>query len=263
MTPAALRSVLAPNPSPMTLDGTRTYIVGRRRPVVIDPGPAVATHVQAVLSRLEGQEPVAIVLTHTHEDHAGAAAELSRASGGPVLLSDPSRLAPGSPSAFHLRLRAEEGDIIESDAGSLRIVATPGHAPDHIALVWRGEEAPPDGAAFVGDLLMGEGDTTLVAPPEGNLAEYLRSLDKLRRLGLSVLYPAHGPALQRAGDAIDRYTEHRRIRIDQVGRALSERPDIPLSSLVQLVYGDGLDPRLRRAAEGSLQALVRYLQRPD
>lgn len=246
------RMVLAPNPSPMTLDGTRTFLVGRERPVVIDPGPADPAHLAALEEALGGRVPAAILLTHAHPDHAEGAGELARRTGAGV------RMARGAlrplPDAGVERWIGD-GDEVETDAGVVRAVATPGHAPEHLAFLW-------SGALFVGDLLMGEGDTTLVSPPEGDLAAYLRSLDRVEGLGASVLFPSHGPPIERVPETLERYREHRRVRIRQVEEALRRSPDASADALVDLVYGAGLHPGLREAARGSLAAILHFLEAP-
>ena len=229
-----LRMLLAPNPGPMTLDGTRTFIVGHERPAVIDPGPRDRAHGDAIVAALAGHVPT-ILLTHAHSDHADLAAPLARETGGRVL-------------------SVTEGDAVRTDAGDLHVLATPGHAPDHVAFHW-----PDTGAVFVGDTFMGEGDTTLVAPPEGDLAAYLRSLDRIAALGPSVLYPSHGPPLADPGEAIARFRRHREHRIEQVVHALRRAGPSPPRALLDEVYGSGLLPALRSAAEGSLHAILGYL----
>ena len=141
MSAAEPRVLQAANPSPMTLDGTRTFIVGRERPVVIDPGPDAPRHLDAIERALGGAVPVAILLTHAHGDHADAAAPLAARTGAPVW-------------------RGSDGDEVNTDAGPLRAIATPGHTPEHLAFLW-------DRQLFAGDAFMGGSDTTLVAPPEG------------------------------------------------------------------------------------------------
>lgn len=255
---AGVRVVVAPNPSAMTLDGTRTYIVGRRRPLVVDPGPALAEHLGAVVRALEGAIPAALVVTHAHADHSGAAAELARRTRASI------RMAPGAihgvpiPSAM-VEL-AGDGDRIELDDGVAELMATPGHAPEHLSVHWTGGSAHPGGAVFVGDLLMGEGDTALVAPPEGDLGRYLASLDRVESLGADVLYPAHGPPLRDPAEAIRRYRAHREARIEQVRRALAAHPDADAERLVSTIYGEALDPALREAAAGSIRAVMGYLR---
>ncbi|HEV2131916.1 MAG TPA: MBL fold metallo-hydrolase, partial [Longimicrobiaceae bacterium] len=254
---AGLRVVRAPNPSPMTLDGTRTFLVGRERPAVIDPGPADERHLAAILSTLGEARPAAILLTHAHPDHAALAPQLARATGAVVMMGrgalDPS-LDPAGVDRW-----LEEGEEIKTDAGPLRVLATPGHVPEHLAFLWRGGEAPPAGALFVGDLLMGEGDTTLVAPPEGDLAAYLHTLERIGELSPGVLYPAHGPALADPAAAVARFLAHRRERIEQVTRALRAVGVATPAELVESVYGAALHPELRAAAEGSIRAILRYL----
>jgi len=255
MNDASLRWALAPNPSPMTLDGTRTFVVGWREPIVIDPGPAIPSHLDAILTLLAGATPSAIVLTHAHADHAGGAADLRAATGAPVWL--------GAEAEGRLPISidrwARDGDVLDCDAGRVRIVATPGHAPEHLCVHWEGGAAPPAGALFVGDLMMGIGDTTLVAPPDGNLAEYLRSLDRVESLEASLLLPAHGPPIEDPAEAIGRYREHRRQRVAQVREAIARTGTRDPDALVELVYGDALHPALRSAATGSVRAIIQYL----
>lgn len=248
----APRTLIAPNPSAMTLDGTRTFIVGRERPAVIDPGPDDPAHLRAILDALGGASPAAILLTHSHGDHTAAAPALARATGAPVMI------APGSgidEAAGELVARwLAEGDEIETDGGALAVIHTPGHAPEHVAF-----HHPATGALFVGDTFMGGLDTTLVAPPEGDLAAYLRSLDRIASLSPSILYPAHGPPIADAAEAVARYRRHREERIAQVVRALRAAGPARTGELVRAVYGAALDPRLRLAAEGSLHAILGYL----
>lgn len=251
-----IRSLLAQNPSPMTLDGTRTFVVGRERPAVIDPGPRLSAHLDAVMSALDGIRPVAILLTHAHADHAEAAPALAQRTGAPVMMAR---------GALTTRVETEvarwmgDGERIETDAGVLRAVHTPGHAPEHLAFLLEAEGREEDRALFAGDLFMGGADTTLVAPPEGDLTEYLRSLDRVESLRPSVIHPAHGPAIVDAVPAIHRYRAHRAERIAQVERALRAGPAEP-GELIDRVYGAELHPALRGAAQGSLRAILAHLR---
>ncbi|HSU17806.1 MBL fold metallo-hydrolase [Longimicrobium sp.] len=248
---AAIRSLLAPNPGAMTLDGTRTYIVGRDRPAVIDPGPDDPAHLRAILDALGGASPTAILLTHSHSDHTAAAPALAAATGAPVMIARGSHL---NPEGDLISRWLEEGDEIETDAGALHVVPTPGHAPEHVAFHHSGS-----GALFVGDTFMGGLDTTLVSPPEGDLAAYLRSLERIASLAPSILHPAHGPDIADPAEAVARYRRHREERIAQVVRALRAAGPSRTGDLIDAVYGAELDPRLRLAAEGSLTAILGYL----
>ena len=255
----AVRTVLAPNPSPMTLDGTRTYLVGREQPVVIDPGPALDGHVEAVEVALGGVRPAAILLTHSHADHAGAAPALAERTGAPVCMAR-GALRPAFADGLVGRWLGD-GDLVETDAGTLRAIATPGHAPEHLAFLLRQGARSSWDVLFVGDHLMGQGDTTLVAPPEGDLADYLDSLERLRAAEAEAMYPAHGPPIPDPAAALARYAAHRQVRIAQVRDALREGGPARPAALVRRVYGAELDPALARAAEGSVGAILGYLAR--
>lgn len=248
-----LQTLLAPNPSPMTLDGTRTFIVGRERAAVIDPGPDDAAHREMIVRALEGRAPAVILLTHAHPDHADGAGPLAARTGAPV------RMARGGMARVPgVTDWLRDGEQIATDAGVLHAVATPGHAPEHVCFLWTDGPAEHDRALLAGDMFMGGANTTLVASPEGDLTQYLASLDRLRALRPGVLHPAHGPPIVDGMDAIERYRAHRAERIAQVVRALRQGTAAP-AELIDRVYGDELHPALRGAAEGSLRAILAYL----
>jgi glyoxylase-like metal-dependent hydrolase (beta-lactamase superfamily II) len=232
-----IRSVQAPNASPMTLDGTRTYLVGEDAVAVIDPGPALPSHIEA-LAR-SAPRPIAILLTHTHPDHAAGAASLAARTGAPVRC-----IADGS---------LADGDVIGTDDGALIALYSPGHTQDHAAFHW-----PAKATVFCGDLMMGGLDTALVAPPEGDLSEYLRSLERIRRLRPAIIVPAHGPPFTQADDAIARYIEHRQTRLRQVLGVLGDGP-LTTDGVAESVYGGTIPPGLRTVATGAAEAYLRHL----
>jgi glyoxylase-like metal-dependent hydrolase (beta-lactamase superfamily II) len=236
-----LREVLAPNPSPMTLAGTRTWIVGERRVALIDPGPAIDAHVEAVADAIAGAESVAILLTHDHPDHADAAPAMAARFGASVRAASREMLS--------------EQDRIETDAGALIALATPGHAPDHFAFHW-----PDARAVFCGDLMMGGLDTALIAPPEGNLREYLASLERIRALRPDRIIPAHGPPINDADAAIARYIRHRRARCGQVADALANAPPLNTREVADRVYGGEVPGDLREVAVAAVVAYLEYLE---
>lgn len=242
----AVRGLRADNPGPFTLDGTRTWVVGHDRPAIIDPGPDVERHVRAVVSLVENAERVSVLLTHGHADHAGGLDSLLEKLGAerPVLVFGAGHPAVGPvPPAG-----------IETDAGSLFALATPGHTPDHLAFHW-----PEARALFSGDHVLGQGDTTWVADYSGCVADYLESLDRLRELDLDVIYPGHGPPITDPAAALDRFERHRRDRIETVRGVLAEEPGATMDQLYERVYGDTVPPGLERAARQSLAALREFV----
>ena len=252
---ARASQVLAPNPGPMTLDGTNTWILaepGADRAVVVDPGPLHEGHLRAVLSAAEarGARVSLVLLTHGHPDHAEGAARFAVLAGGvPVRALDPAR-----------RLGSEglgDGDVVALDGLEVVVVATPGHTADSLSFV-----LPADEAVLTGDTVLGRG-TTVVAWPDGKLADYLDSLRRLRSLAesgrVSTVLPGHGPVLQdQALVAIDQYLEHRAERLAQVEAAL-DAGDQTSAEIVQRVYAD-VDPAVWPAAELSVRAQLEYLR---
>ena len=252
--------VLAPNANMMTLDGTNTWVLREpdaRRSIVIDPGPSIAAHLDAVA---EAAGDVAVVLlTHHHADHAEAAREFAERVGCGVRALDPA-----------YRLGSEglgEGDVVTVDGLELHVVATPGHTADSLSFV-----LPAEGAVLTGDTVLGRG-TTVVAHPDGQLGAYLGSLDRLHALAdaheVGTIWPGHGPVIDDALGALDFYITHRRQRLEQVESALEslKQADHPegISTdelprrVVEIVYQD-VDPVLWGAAELSVRAQLAYLQ---
>jgi glyoxylase-like metal-dependent hydrolase (beta-lactamase superfamily II) len=243
--------LLAPNPSPMTLDGTNTWVIaepGSPSAVVVDPGPDDEGHLRRVLAAaVEGDRRVAsILLTHGHLDHSAGAARLAELSGASVQAADPAR-----------RLGAEgfaDGDVVTAAGCELRVVATPGHSSDSVSLL-----LPADGALFTGDTVLGRG-TTVIAQ-DGRLGDYLRSLEQLRELaevaGLRLLLPGHGPMLADPIGILDYYLAHRAERLDQVRAALAAGATTP-AEIVAMIYTD-VDRSVWPAAEWSVRAQLDYL----
>ena len=226
--------VLAPNPGPCTLEGTNTWVVGRDPAVVVDPGPDDPAHLAEV--RREAGVVGAILLTHDHPDHAPGASALARDTGAPVLAF--------RPPAGGRRLR--DGEIVRAGDAALRAIHTPGHSPDHVAFALEGERA-----LFTGDAVLGRG-TSVIDPPEGDLAAYLRSLRRMLDLAPRILYPGHGPVVLDGAAKLREYLEHRAMREEQVLAALEAgRRTIP--EMVEEIYR-GYPPELRPLAERSVLA---------
>lgn len=246
------RCVLAPNPSPMTLDGTNTWIIaepGSASVLVVDPGPLDEGHLSrvAALAEADGERRVALtVLTHGHPDHSEGAARFAEMTGSPVRALDPV-----------FRLGSEglgDGDVLTGAGCELRVITTPGHSADSVSLL-----LSADGALLTGDTVLGRGTT--VIGTDGSLADYLRSLDALRALsesaGLRVLLPGHGPLLNDPAGVLDEYIAHRATRLDEIRAALAAGARTP-AEIVAIVYAD-VDRAVWPAAELSVRAQLDYL----
>jgi glyoxylase-like metal-dependent hydrolase (beta-lactamase superfamily II) len=210
-----VRRLVAPNPSPMTGAGTNTYLVGSGHVAVIDPGPDVASHIDAILAAAGGRI-VHILVTHDHPDHAPAAAALSARAGAPV------------------RVYGEglyDRQILQLDDARLAVLHTPGHTRDHVCFL-----LVEDAALFSGDLIM-SGSTVVIAPPEGDMAAYLESLERLRTMRLVRIYPGHGDPIDGPTQTIDQYLQHRRMRERQILDALADGPT-RIPDLVARIYVD-------------------------
>lgn len=214
---------------------------------MLDPGPEGDAHVEALAAAVQDATEVRIVLTHGHRDHAPAAFPLAEKLGsevwGPEGLPAVDRpLAPGA--------------VLPTDEGELVAVDTPGHARHHLAFHW-----PARGAAFVGDLLLGRGETTWVGEYSGCVADYLASLGRLRELDPEVVYPAHGPPIEDPAAAIRRFEQHRRDRIRQVEELLRERPEADEAEVADSVYGEVAEG-MRDAVLRSVRALMEHVGYP-
>lgn len=229
-----IRSVTAPNPGPLTLDGTVTWLLGEH--TVIDPGPDIESHVDAILALMP--EPKTILITHRHADHAPAAVSLSRRSGAKIS-------APPGVLDDTVSHRLSGDETIEIEGEPLQVIATPGHTNEHVCFLTR------DGDLFTGDTILGRG-TTAIFPPDGDMSDYLASLRKLRDLAPRTIYPAHGPVRSDAVALIDEYLAHRLERERQIVAAM-EAGAKDVDSILTAVYPD-LDPRLHQAAAIQIEA---------
>ena len=234
--------VLAPNPGPMTLEGTNTWVLrspGSESCVVVDPGPRHEGH----LARVAAQGPVELVLlTHGHHDHSEGAARLAELTGAPVRALDPAhRLGEEGLSG---------GDVVVAAGLELRVLATPGHTSDSLSFVL-------DDAVLTGDTVLGRG-TTVVAHPDGVLGDYLASLRRLRELGELTVLPGHGPELSSAGVVAAAYLAHREARLEQVRAALAAGAQTA-DQVVETVYAD-VDRVLWPAARLSVLAQLAHLR---
>ncbi|MBC2777260.1 MBL fold metallo-hydrolase [Parasphingopyxis marina] len=248
-----VRRILAPNPSPFTYSGTQTYVVGRGEVAVIDPGPADEPHIDAILKAVAGETVRYIVCTHTHRDHSPGVIPLKAATGAevagcaPLVLEDAGPRADAAFDASYAPDRVlEDGERLVGEGWTLETVATPGHTSNHLcyALV-------EENATFTGDHIMGW-STTVVSPPDGDMAQYMASLQKLVDREETRFYPAHGEPVEKARRYARGLMGHRKQREGQILRAIDEGLHA-IPDMVTKMYS-GIDPRLHGAAGRSVLA---------
>ena len=254
----SIARVLAHNPSAFTYYGTQTYLLGTSELAIIDPGPDLPEHIDALEEAIGGRPVKAIVCTHTHRDHSPAARPLADRIGASIIGCAPLALdtvGPRADAAFDGDYAPdrvlEDGEELEIDGEPLTAVATPGHTSNHLCFAYQG-------ALMTGDHVMGW-STTVVVPPDGDMAAYMQSLDKLRQRDDVAYYPAHGPPVTNTQQYVRHLMGHRMQRENQILSLVRARPrDIP--DIVANAY-PALDPRLVVAAGGSVFAHLLDLQR--
>jgi glyoxylase-like metal-dependent hydrolase (beta-lactamase superfamily II) len=248
--------VLAHNPSAFTFTGTQTYLVGDAEVAVIDPGPASPNHLAAIEAAIGGRPVVAIMCTHTHRDHSPASRPLADRVGAPIIGCAPlsiegTGLEAGFDPDYVPDRVLNDGEELDVDGRAIVAVATPGHTSNHLCFAF-------GDAVFSGDHVMGW-STTVVVPPDGDMADYMASLKKLRQRGDRILYPAHGPPVTKPSQYVRHLIGHRMQRENQILRIVGEGPRT-ISQIVSQAY-PGLDTRLVMAAGGSALAHLVDLER--
>jgi glyoxylase-like metal-dependent hydrolase (beta-lactamase superfamily II) len=255
--------VTAPNAGPFTYTGTNTFLVGVDRLVVIDPGPSDKRHLKALLKAIDGRPVDAILLTHTHRDHSGLARRLKKKIGAPIWFSHPHRLyreatwlerrALARSCDFTLKPDEElqDGDTVMVDGIGLSAIATPGHCENHLAF-----SVASTPYLFIGDHVMGW-SSTVVAPPDGAMAPYLQSLEKVIVSPFSHYLPGHGGPIPEGRKAARALLAHRHSRNDQILEGIASGARTP-GKLVTRIYQD-LSPALLPAARKTVEAHLAYL----
>ena len=228
-----IRSITAPNPGAFTLDGTRTYLLGQT--AVLDPGPAIDSHIDAIRAAMPRLDT--ILITHRHGDHAPAAIPLKAATGARIV-------APRN-VLDEVDQRVEGGEVLRIEDVDVEVIATPGHTNEHVCYL------TSDGDLFTGDTILGAG-TTAIFPPDGHMGDYIRSLQTLRAREPRRIHPAHGPTREDAVALIDEYIAHRLERERQVLDAIAAGAKT-IEEMRTRIY-PALDARLHRAAEIQLTA---------
>ncbi|MBT8089963.1 MAG: MBL fold metallo-hydrolase [Gammaproteobacteria bacterium] len=246
-----VRRLVAPNPSMMTGPGTNTYLFGTEQVAVLDPGPAIESHIERI-QKFAGAEIRWILVTHTHPDHSPAAAKLAAMTGAQLLgMSAPE--TEYQDATFKAVRELEDGDELASAEFVIEAVHTPGHASNHlcyrhVGLNW----------LFTGDHII-DGSTVVINPPDGNMKHYLQSLQRARQLQCDALAPGHGEIIRDPDRAIDWLIDHRLERERKVRAALAKSPNLTTRDLVPHVYRD-VDMKLYALAERSLLAHLLKLE---
>ena len=258
-----IRRVVANNPGPFTFKGTGTYIVGKGEVAVIDPGPDLPDHLAAILSAVEGERITAILITHHHSDHSPLAGPLKAATGATIYgcavtdhVEDEAgapRMEAGHDLDFHPDVSLCGGGGVSGPGWTVEAIPTPGHTSNHICYALKEENC-----LFSGDHIMGW-STTVITPPDGDMTDYLESLETVKARGFTTLWPTHGPPILKVAPFIDAYIAHRQERMDQILLALSNGPG-RIRDLVPKLYSD-VDARLHPAAARSMLAAIIHLER--
>jgi len=247
-----IRRILCDNPGPFTFKGTVTYVVGKGRVAIIDPGPDDPRHIAAVLDAVKGETVEAILVTHTHRDHSPATPAIKAATGAPVYAEGPHRAARplnlGETNAldasgdkdFVPDIVLKDGDVVSGTGWTVESVFTPGHTANHMAFALREEET-----LFSGDHVMAW-STSIVAPPDGAMGDYMASLDKLRGREETLFWPGHGGPVREPAKFMRALSHHRKLREAAIMKRLTSG-DRQIPEIVAAIY-EGLDPRLKTAA---------------
>ena len=250
--------VLAHNPSAFTYFGTQSYLLGEHEVAVVDPGPDLPEHLDALRDAIGDRKLIAIMCTHTHRDHSPAARPLAERTGAPIIGCAPLALetvGPRADASFdgdYVPARVlQDGDTIQADGKAITAVATPGHTSNHLCFAY-------GDALFTGDHVMGW-STTVVVPPDGDMAAYMASLDKLRGRQDRIYYPAHGEPVRNPQQYVRHLMGHRMQRERQILKLVGEKART-IPDIVANAY-PGLDPRLTAAAGGSVLAHLVDLER--
>jgi glyoxylase-like metal-dependent hydrolase (beta-lactamase superfamily II) len=262
-----IRRIVARNPGPFTFTGTGTYLIGRDEPgaevFVIDPGPELDEHLDAILEATAGQRLTRIFVTHAHMDHSPLARVLAGRTGA-VIYAGPEpcqpsngaiRLEAGDDLSFRPDVPLRDGDLFSADGWTLEALATPGHTASHYGYVLQDEQA-----LFPGDCVMGW-STTIISPPDGDMGAYMATLARIRARSFSTLWPTHGPPITQPGPFLDAYIAHRRQREAQIIAALARHGSAKIRTLVPELYA-GIETRLYPAASHSMLAhLIELVRR--
>ena len=253
MSKELIQQVTAPNGSVFTGSGTNSYLIGREDITLVDPGPKIDEHIEKLIKLGEGKIK-RILVTHTHRDHSPAAKVIGEILNVPLM----GRLVEKDDTLQDKTFKPERflghGDLIETAEYTIESIHTPGHASNHLCYLLEEEKM-----IFTGDHIM-EGSTVVIGPPDGNMKQYIESLEKLKQFDISMIAPGHGNLMKDPKSVVDWIVSHRMFREKKVVDALTEFSKANLDQLVEKVYDD-VDPRLLSIAKYSLQAhLIKLIE---
>ena len=255
-----IRRVIAKNPGPFTFTGTGTYIVGNKDLAVIDPGPIDENHFQAILKATEGKKITHILLTHNHNDHSPLAKKLKKETGAMIYykdLSDSNEIQDEFEEGYDRNIEGDiqlnDGDIIKTKEWTIEAIHTPGHTSNHICYSLLDENI-----LFSGDHVMGW-STTVIVPPDGNMDDYINSLQKLLERNEKAFLPTHGPIIENPKDILNHYILHRLNREKQIVDAI-KRGNKKIIDMVKIIYKD-VDSSLHPAAAMSTLAHLKRMEK--
>ncbi len=258
-----VRRIVARNPSAFTLYGTGTYIIGRGKVAIIDPGPDLAEHVSALLGALDGEDITHLVVTHTHRDHSPACRPVQAACGAKTYGYGPHgagkreagiEVEEGGDRLFAPDIVIRDGDIIEGDGWTLECVFTPGHTSNHVCFQLREEKT-----LFSGDHVMGW-STSIISPPDGDMADYMASLERLLHRDDRYYWPTHGPRIDNPKPFVQSFIAHRNEREEQILQCLKQ-PVHTIDAMVPLMYKDLPEFMYPAAGRSVFAALIYLVQR--
>lgn len=253
-----VRRLIAENPGPFTYLGTGVYIIGEGEVTVIDPGPMIEQHFEALKSALEGERITHVLVTHSHMDHSPLAHPLAKwagcqvyAAGAAIPTESEVRMEAGDDLRFKPDITVKDGDIFTGPNWTVEAITTPGHTSNHVCYALREENA-----LFSGDHVMGW-STTVISPPDGHMGDYFASLEKIRKRGFSTIWPTHGPPVTNVAPFLDSYIAHRKAREQAILERL-RAGDTLIPDMVKVIYKD-VDKRLHPAACHSVLAHIIHL----
>lgn len=249
-----VQRLLCPNASVMTGPGTNTYLIGEREMALIDPGPALPAHAEAIIKTLAGRPLKWIFVTHTHGDHSPGTMALKTLTGAQVIGLAPPQGASYQDSGFKPDGDYQDGDIIVCDGFSIKLIHTPGHVSNHFCFLLQ-----EDALLFTGDHIL-QGTTPVILPPDGDMSDYMQSLEQLKRMPLKALAPGHGEVMAEPVHMIETLIRHRQRREQKVLGALTTLQSCTLNELVMLAYDD-VPAHLIPWAKKTLLAHLYKLQR--